>query len=100
MRGIQVMSSNAERDPRETLDLFIGGAGFFTAAFFVITVLYEVTGQDALGWALALLAFVVLLALLLTARHRMTRRILAARESAAAAAAGSGAAESAGPLFR
>jgi membrane associated rhomboid family serine protease len=96
MRGVRLLSSNEERDPRETLDLFIGGAGFFTAAFFVITVLYEVTGQDALGWALALLGFVVLLALMLTARHRMTRRMLVVREAAEAA----GTADGAGPLLR
>jgi hypothetical protein len=60
-------------------------------------VLYEVTGQDALGWALALLAFVVLLALLLAARHRMTRRMLAAQETAAGT--GSGQADGAGPLL-
>ncbi|HVX08864.1 hypothetical protein [Humibacter sp.] len=97
MHGIRVMSSNAQRDPREILDLFLGATGFFTAAFFVITVLYEVTGQDALGWALALLAFVVLLALLLAARHRMTRRMLAAQETAAAAS--SGPADGADPLL-
>jgi hypothetical protein len=76
------MSSGSPRDPRETLDVFIGAVGFFTAAFFAITVLFEVTGQDALGWALALLAFVVILALLLTARHRMTVRMHALREAA------------------
>jgi hypothetical protein len=76
------MSSGSQRDPRETLDVFIGAVGFFTAALFVITVLFEVTGQDALGWALALLAFVVVLALLLTARHRITLRMHARREAA------------------
>ena len=80
MRGIRVMNSSSRRDPRETLDVFIGIVGFFTAAFFVITLVCEVTGQDALGWALTLLAFVVLLALLLLGRRRMTRRMLAARQ--------------------
>ena len=73
-----MLSSASQPDPREILDLFIGGIGFFTAAFFVITVIYELTGQDALGWAITLLAFVVLFALLLAARHRMTERMRAA----------------------
>jgi len=83
MRGIRVMNSGSRRDPRETLDVFVGAVGFFTAAFFVITLGCELTGQDALGWALALLAFVVLLALLLLGRRRMTRGMLAARQSPA-----------------
>lgn len=90
MRGIRVMNSGSQRDPRETLDVFIGVVGFFTAAFFVITLVCELTGQDALGWALTLLAFVVLLALLLLGRRRMTRRMLATRQRLAPQNAGRG----------
>ena len=74
---IRVLSDRVERDPRETLDVFIGGTGFFAFAFFVVTVVAELTGQDALGWALALLALVALLAALLAGRHRMTSRLRA-----------------------
>jgi len=67
-------------DKLETLDLFIGGIGFFAFAFAVITVVCELTGTDALGWALTLLAFVVILGLLLLAR----RNLVAARAQARA----------------
>lgn len=83
MPRVRVLGSGSRRDPRETLDVVIGAVGFFTFAFFVITVVAEVTGQDALGWALTLLAFVVLLGALIAARRRWTKRM---REKAAAAA--------------
>ncbi len=86
MRGIRVMGSGAQRDPRETLDVVIGAVAFFAFAFLVITVVAEVTGQDALGWALTLLAFVVLLALLVAGRRRMTRTLAVRRTDAARAA--------------
>ena len=81
-RIIRVRNADSPRDPRETLDVFIGAVGFFAFAFFVITVVCELTGQDALGWALTLLAFVVLLAVLIAARRRMTTRRDRARASA------------------
>lgn len=59
---------------RDTLDVGIGIVGFFAFAFFVVTVASELTGADALGWALTLLALVLLLAALLLARRRMTAR--------------------------
>ncbi|NNC13917.1 hypothetical protein HII28_18810 [Planctomonas sp. JC2975] len=74
---IRILNNESQRDPRETLDVFVGIVAFFTFAFFVIAAIAEVTGQDALGWALTLLAFVVLLALLLAARHRVTTRMRA-----------------------
>lgn len=57
---------------RDTLDVGIGIVGFFAFAFFVVTVVCELTGTDALGWALTLLVFVLLLGGLLLARRRMT----------------------------
>lgn len=58
----------------ETIDVGIGIIGFFAFAFLVITVICEVTGTDALGWALALLVFVLILAALLMGRRRVVRR--------------------------
>lgn len=57
----------------ETLDVGIGIIGFFAFAFLVITIICELTGTDALGWALALLAFVLVLAALLVSRRRITQ---------------------------
>lgn len=55
----------------EVLDMGIGFLGLFAAAVFVITVLMEITGRSALGWALTLLALVVALGALLLVRHRL-----------------------------
>jgi hypothetical protein len=55
----------------EVLDISIGIIGFFAAAFLVITGVSELTGSPALGWALALLGLVIVLALLLALRRRM-----------------------------
>lgn len=63
------------------LDVFIGVIGFFTFAFVAITLVAEVTGTDALGWALTSLAFVIILASLLMTRRRMVAARAAARES-------------------
>jgi len=57
--------------PIELIDIAIGIMGFFTAAFLVVTGITELSGAPALGWALALLAFVVVLALLIALRRRM-----------------------------
>jgi len=57
----------------ETIDIGIGIVGFFAFAFLVITVVCEVTGTDALGWALTLLALVLILASLLVTRRRIVQ---------------------------
>ena len=62
-------------DPREAVDVGIGFVGFFAVAFFVITLVCELTGQPALVWALVTLVLVLLLVALWQAR----RRIIAAR---------------------
>ena len=85
MAGIRVLRGNHARDPREGVDVAIGAVGFFGVAFFVITVVAELTGADALGWALALLAFVLVFAALLLARRRITDRMIAARSAEPAA---------------
>ncbi len=62
-------------DPREAVDVGLGFVGFFAVAFFVITLVCELTGQPALAWALITLVLVLLFVALWQAR----RRILAAR---------------------
>ncbi|GAA1449291.1 hypothetical protein [Leifsonia poae] len=62
-------------DSLELVDVGIGITGFFAFAFLIVTGVVELTGGDALGWALTLLALVLVLVLLWQAR----RRIVAAR---------------------
>jgi hypothetical protein len=61
-------------DVLDTVDVGIGIIGFFAFAFLVITVICELTGTDALGWALALLVFVLILTALLLSRRSITNR--------------------------
>jgi predicted RND superfamily exporter protein len=67
-------SRKRNTDVLDTVDVGIGIIGFFAFAFFVITVISELTGTDALGWAMALLAFVLILTALLLTRRNITRR--------------------------
>ena len=62
-------------DSLELVDVGIGIAGFFAFAFLIVTGVVELTGGDALGWALTLLALVLVLIVLWQAR----RHIVAAR---------------------
>jgi hypothetical protein len=45
------MDGRRRRSVKEGFDLGIGFFGLFAAAFFVITLVYEVLRKDALGWA-------------------------------------------------
>jgi predicted RND superfamily exporter protein len=58
-------------DPRYYVDVGIGFVGFFAFVFLVVTIVSEFTGAAALGWALTLLALVIVLALLWRTRIRM-----------------------------
>jgi LPXTG-motif cell wall-anchored protein len=59
------------RDPAEFIDIGIGIVGFFSFAFLVVTAATELTGGDALGWALTLLGLLILLGVLLLWRRRV-----------------------------
>jgi tetrahydromethanopterin S-methyltransferase subunit E len=59
------------RDPAEFIDIGIGIVGFFSLAFLVVTAATELTGGDALGWALTLLGLLILLCCLLLWRRRV-----------------------------
>ncbi|GIT80813.1 hypothetical protein LLS1_24820 [Leifsonia sp. LS1] len=71
-------------DPREAVDVGIGFVGFFAVAFFVITLVCELTGQPALVWALITLVLVLLFVALWQARRRIIAARLRAREEQAA----------------
>lgn len=60
--------------PTDGVDVLIGFTGFFSVVFFGVTVLCELTGRPALGWALTLLVLVVVLGLLLWRRRRIVHR--------------------------
>ena len=66
--------------PTDRVDVLIGFTGFFAAVFFGVTVVCELTGQPALGWALTLLALIIVLWLLVSRRRRIVREV-ARRES-------------------
>jgi protein-S-isoprenylcysteine O-methyltransferase Ste14 len=59
------------RDPAYYVDVGIGFVGFFAFVFLIVTIVSELTGADALGWALTLLVLVIILGLLWRARIRM-----------------------------
>ncbi len=67
-------------DPLELVDVGLGFVGFFAFAFLVITVACELTGAASLGWALTLLALVLVLIALWQARRRITAARLRAGE--------------------
>ncbi len=56
------MDGRRRRRVKEAFDLTIGFLGFFTAAFFVITLVAELTRQDALYWAVGTLVLAILTA--------------------------------------
>ena len=58
-------------DPAYYVDVGIGFVGFFAFVMLVVTVVTELTGADALGWALTLLVLVIILGVLWRARIRL-----------------------------
>jgi hypothetical protein len=69
------MDGRRRRSIQEAFDLAVGFLGFFTAAFFVITLVTEVLRKDALGWAITTLVLALLVAALWFARRGVLRRI-------------------------
>jgi len=68
------MDGRRRRSIQEAFDLVVGFFGFFAVAFCIITLVYEVLRKDALGWALATLAFAVLAAGVWFLRREVLRR--------------------------
>lgn len=65
-------------DSLDLVDVGIGIVGFFAFVFLIVTIVSELTGAGALGWALTLLALVLILVLLWQSR----RRIVTSRQPA------------------
>ena len=68
------------RDPGYYVDVGIGLVGFFAFVFLIVTIVSELTGADALGWALTLLVLVIVLGLLWRARIRLRDAALQAQD--------------------
>ncbi|SDX46601.1 hypothetical protein SAMN04487917_10627 [Arthrobacter sp. yr096] len=58
----------------EDFDIIIGFLGFWALVLLVTTIVMEVTGQPAVGWALGLLAIVLALWGMLRLRKKLPRR--------------------------
>lgn len=69
------MDGRRRRSVKEGFDLGVGFFGFFTAAFCVITLVYEVLRQDALGWALGTLVLGLVTAAIWWSRQAVLRRM-------------------------
>ncbi|WP_281264903.1 hypothetical protein [Curtobacterium sp. 9128] len=77
------MEYRAPRRPSAPIEEAMGFVGFFGVAFLAVTVFCEFTGRPALGWALTLLACVLVLVALDRWRVRVVRRSEAAEALAA-----------------
>jgi uncharacterized membrane protein len=67
------MDGRRRRELKETLELALGFVGFFTAAFFVITLVLELNRKDALWSAVTTLVLAALLAGVWVLRRRVLR---------------------------
>jgi hypothetical protein len=68
------MALKAPRRPSAPIEEAMGFVGFFGVVFLVVTVACELTGRPALGWALTLLALVLVVVVLDRWRVRVLRR--------------------------
>lgn len=69
------MDGRRRRSIKEGFDLGIGFFGFFAVAFCVITLVFEVLRQDALGWALGTLVLALITAGIFWIRQAVLRRL-------------------------
>lgn len=68
------MARMSPAKPTDGIDGLIGFLGFFGVVLLVATVVCELTGRPALGWALALLAAVVCILVAVRRRAALLRR--------------------------
>jgi len=68
-------AARAAERRRETVDILLGGLGFFTALVLLSTVVAEVRGDDALVRALVLAVLVVLVVIVVRMRRVLTERL-------------------------
>ncbi|MCU1572023.1 MAG: hypothetical protein JWO93_105 [Micrococcaceae bacterium] len=72
--GTRPRSGGIRQRSGEDFDLLIGFLGFWAFVLFGFTVWMELTGQPALGWALALLVLLAALYGLVRLRRRLPPR--------------------------
>lgn len=68
------MDGRRRRQIKERFDLGIGFFGFFAVAFFLFTLVAEITGAPAVGWALITLLLAVMVTSLWLGRRKALRR--------------------------
>jgi hypothetical protein len=69
------MDGRRRRRIKERFDYGVGFFGFFTVAFFIITLVHQIVGLDSLAWAVTTLVLGVVVGLLLFARRETLRRV-------------------------
>lgn len=69
------MDGRRRRQTKERFDLGIGFLGFFGVAFFLITLVAEIRGDQAVGWAVITLLLGAMVASLLSGKRKALRRI-------------------------
>ncbi|WP_139200579.1 hypothetical protein [Curtobacterium sp. MMLR14_010] len=79
------MALRAPRRPSAPIEEAMGFVGFFGVVFLVVTVACELSGRPALGWALTLLALVLVLVVLDRWRVLVLRRTAATSDPSPAA---------------
>lgn len=75
-----VRPERVRRRSAEDFDIIIGFLGFWAVVLLAVTVWMEVTGAPALGWALGLLALLLVLWGMLRLRKRLPARSTTRRE--------------------
>lgn len=75
-----VRPERVSRRSAEDFDIIIGFLGFWAVVLLAVTVWMEVTGAPALGWAMGLLALLLVLWGMLRLRKRLPARSTTRRE--------------------
>ena len=68
------MDGRGRRQTKERFDLGIGFLGFFGVAFFLITLVAEIRGDQAVGWAVITLLLAAMVASLILSKRKALRR--------------------------
>lgn len=69
------MDGRGRRQTKERFDLGIGFLGFFGVAFFLITLVAEIRGDAAVGWAVITLLLAAMVTSLVLGKRKALRRI-------------------------
>jgi hypothetical protein len=69
------MDGRRRRSVQEAFDLVVGFFGFFAVAFCIITLVFEILRQDALGWAITTLVLALCTTAAWFVRREALRRI-------------------------